>query len=73
MNRHRYKNSGLLVEIVVAGSLALAGQVLPAQDNSASQARELENIRSQIRDVESNIQSARNETDQLYQELQGNY
>ena len=42
-----------------------------AQENSAQKkAAELETLRSKIKDVQSNIQEARSESDQLYKELQ---
>jgi len=41
-----------------------------AEEDSAQKAVELKTLRTRIKDVESNIQAARNETDQLYRELQ---
>ena len=43
-----------------------------AQENPSQKTAELESLRTRIKDVESNIQAARSETDQIYQELQEN-
>ena len=41
-----------------------------AEEDSAEKAVELKTLRTRIKDVESNIQAARNQSDQLYKELQ---
>src|SRR3990172_426743 len=51
--------------------VCLISTATAAEDN-AQKAAELESLRTRIKDVESNIQAARSETDQIYQELQEN-
>ncbi|MBF8268677.1 MAG: Peptidase M23 protein [Gammaproteobacteria bacterium] len=43
-----------------------------AEEDNAQKAAELETLRTRIKDVESNIQAARSETDQIYKDLQDN-
>lgn len=51
-------------------SLYLPAHQAFAKDNSAQKAAELKKLRSRIKHVQSNIQEARNKSDQLYKELQ---
>ena len=50
----------------------ICSTLLFAEEDNAQKAGELQSLRTRIKDVESNIQAARSETDQIYRELQDN-
>lgn len=58
--------------LIIGFVLTFQAQIIKAQDEDAQKSAELQSLRSRIKDVESNIQSARVEADQLYLELQQN-
>lgn len=69
-------NDNYRSDILYALTLACAfcvictSQWVFADQDSKQKAAELKTLRTRIKDVESNIQAARNQTDQLYKELQ---
>ena len=58
--------------LVCAFCLANSSNPVRAGEDSSEKAAELKTLRTRIKDVESNIQAARDKTDQLYKELQRN-